>query len=159
MRIKRRIPAHYTHALMGGVLVALAVTAVVGAAHSGKSKVEVGDIIAFEPDPASLETSRFITAGRIAVHRPGQYGCILDLETLRHDGGSLVAEARLASEGRSFRLHWAGIRTAPGSGNCGESADLIMNPDDLSRLAMAAGGFVIGGGIRQAGGNPNLAGL
>lgn len=159
MRIKRRIPAHYTHALMGGVLVALAVTAVVGAAHSGKSKVEVGDIIAFEPDPTTIVTDPFIPAGRIAVHRPGQYGCILDLETLRHDGGSLVAEARLASEGHSFRLHWAGIRTAPGSGDCGESADLIISPDDLSRLAIAAGGFVGGGNTRSTDGNTNLAGL
>jgi hypothetical protein len=159
VRIKRRIPAHYTHALMGSALVALAVTFVVGAANSAKIKVQVGDIIAFEPDPGTMTTNPFVPVGRIAVHRPGQYGCILDLETLRHDGGSLVAEARLASEGHSFRLHWAGIRTAPGSSDCGANADLIINPDDLSRLAIAAGGFVVGGNTKSTDGNTSLAGL
>jgi hypothetical protein len=159
VRSKRRIQAHYPYILIGGVLVVLATTLIAAAASFARITVQVGDIIAFEPDPASMAANPLIPAGRIAVHRPGQYGCILDLDTLRRDGGSLVAEARLASEGHSFRLHWAGIRTAPGSGDCGKSADLIINPDDLSRLAIAAGGFVIGGSIRQAGGNPNLAGL
>ncbi len=158
MRIKRRIQAHHAHTLMGAALVAVAITFVVGAANSAKIRVQVGDIIAFEPDPATIANNPFIPAGRIAVHRPGQYGCILDLETLRHDGGSLVAEARLASEGHSFRLHWAGTRTAADSGDCGANADLIIDPDDLSRLAIAAGGFVTGS-TKQAGTDTNLAGL
>jgi hypothetical protein len=50
----------------------------------------------------------------IAVSRPGQYGCILNLDTLHRTGGSLIVEARLAHPAPAFRLHWAG-------GSCGRA--------------------------------------
>jgi hypothetical protein len=123
----------------------VAALVIAGVTHSARDAVSVGDIIAFEPEPEPITTGTAMASGRIAVHRPNQFGCILDLETIRRFGGSLVAEARLASEGLSFRMHWAGEHTAPGSGDCGPNADLIVERADLSRLAAAAGGYIVGG--------------
>ena len=124
-------------ALLGATVAMVAAGAVnlVSAAVMGNAKV--GDIIAFEPShdiPLDVEA-------RIVVHRPDQFGCVLDLNTIRQAGGSLVIEAQLSSEGNSFRLHWAGERTASNSGDCGQSADLILDRADLDNLVQAAGGF------------------
>jgi hypothetical protein len=129
--------------MIGGLALAAALL-VAELGHGTPDPVAVGDIIAFEPDPGPISGSAVLASGRIAVHRPNQFGCILDLDTLRRYGGSLVAEARLASEGESYRMHWAGERTAPNSGDCGPNADLIVERSDLRRLAAAAGGYVVG---------------
>jgi hypothetical protein len=99
--------------------------------------IRVGDIITFTPDP-SLWSSPGGGAERISVHRPGSFGCVLDLGVLRYLGGSLVAEAQFANEGHSFRLHWAGERTAADASDCGASADLIIDQSTLRQLARAA---------------------
>jgi hypothetical protein len=80
----------------------------------------------------------------IAVSRPGQYGCILNLDTLHRTGGSLIVEARLAHPAPAFRLHWAGGRTSSDGGDCGHDADMIIQSDDLESLVHAASGYAIG---------------
>jgi hypothetical protein len=126
-------------AVVGGV-VAVGAAGAASLASLAQDSAAVGDIIAFvpvanaEPDPDP----------RIAVHRPDQFGCVLDINTLRQIGGSLVIEAKMAAEGRTFRLHWAGERTTGDSADCGRSADLIVDNRDLNALAMAAGGFGLG---------------
>jgi hypothetical protein len=138
-----------TNSLMVGGLALAAALLIAELGHAAPDAVSVGDIIAFEPDPGPMPTGAVMPSGHIAVHRPNQFGCILDLDTLRHFGGSLVAEARLASEGKSYRMHWAGERTAPNSADCGPNADLIVERSDVSRLAAAAGGYIVG--IQPAG--------
>jgi hypothetical protein len=101
---------------------------------------DVGDIIVFNPWHRAAPD----TPIRFAVHRPNQFGCVIDLTTVTQSGGSLVIEAKLASEGRSYRLHWAGDHTSTGSSDCGSSADLIIDPENLEMLANAAGGYGIG---------------
>ena len=101
--------------------------------------VQVGDIIAFTAsngDPATGST-------RLIVHRPGQFGCVLDLNTLRRFGGSLIVESQFGT-GKNFRVHWAGQRTAAGTSSCGEQADLIVDAGDLDILAISAGGYGAG---------------
>jgi len=98
---------------------------------------KVGDIVAF----ASGDLPGDETKIRIAVHRPGQSGCVLDLDTIRQTGGSLVVEARLLRPVPGFRLHWAGERTSSESDNCGNSADLFVGKGDLGSIAAAAGGY------------------
>jgi hypothetical protein len=144
VRLKRSVSSQLANSLMaGGVALATALL-IAELGHAAPDAVSVGDIIAFEPDPGPISTGGVLSSGRIAVHRPNRFGCILDIGTLRRYGGSLVAEARLASEGESYRMHWAGERTAPNSGDCGPNADLIVERSDLSRLAAAAGGHVVG---------------
>lgn len=134
---KWKIDATHPGALLslGALAIGLAMAAGVSSASGGD--VKVGDIIAFQPDPSVWQPPRH-GIERIAVHRVGDFGCVLDLGVLRRLGGSLVAEARIAAEGYSFRLHWAGARTAAGAADCGPSADLIMDRTDLRRLARAA---------------------
>ncbi len=43
-----------------------------------------------------------------------------------------------------YRVHWAGLRTSSGSGDCGKAADLVLSRTDLQKLANTAGGFGIG---------------
>jgi hypothetical protein len=123
----------FTGALMSFGTVAVLAGAMGMAAAMNRGAI-VGDILVFEAMPHGAEGGE----ARIVVHRPGQYGCVLDLATIRQGGGSLVVEARLASEGDSFRVHWAGERTTTDSGNCGSNADLIMSRQDLDSVAMQA---------------------
>ncbi|HVY13764.1 MAG TPA: hypothetical protein VHB27_00950 [Rhodopila sp.] len=145
MRLKRHVSSQLSNGLTVGGAALVAALLVAGAGKVARDPVSVGDIITFEPDPGAITTVSTLPSGRIAAHRPDQYGCILDLDTLRRFGGSLVTEARLASEGQSYRLHWAGERTAPDSGDCGSSADLILSRRDLNRLAAAGGGSIMTG--------------
>jgi hypothetical protein len=95
----------------------------------------VGDILIFAPGEPYGDESKM----RIAVHRPGQSGCVLDLDTIRRTGGSLVVEARVLRPIPGFRLHWAGERTSAESDDCGNSADVFLGKGDLSSLANEAG--------------------
>jgi hypothetical protein len=100
----------------------------------------VGDIIAFDTRrDAPLENN-----ARLLVHRPDQYACVLDLNTIRQSGGSLVVEARMPGESRAFQLHWAGDRTSSDTADCGRMADLIVDHRDMDAIAMAAGGYGVG---------------
>lgn len=124
-------------ALLGATAGMVAAGAVNLVSAAAMNTAKVGDIIAFGPSqviPPDVET-------RVVVHRPDQFGCVLDLNSIRQTGGSLVIEAQLSSEGNSFRLHWAGERTALDSGDCGRSADLIVDHADLDNLVLAAGGY------------------
>lgn len=153
MRLKRSVSSNLVNALLVGAAMLAIASLAAELGRAAPEPVAVGDIIAFEPDPGPLAGGTLVS-GRIAVHRPHQFGCILDLDTLRRSGGSLVAEARLASEGQSIRMHWAGRRTAPDSGDCGPNADLIVERHDLGRLAAAAGALVAG--IQPLGGDGPL---
>ncbi|HEY1413997.1 MAG TPA: hypothetical protein VGF36_17760 [Rhodopila sp.] len=97
----------------------------------------VGDIIAFTPVPnQTIEGST-----RLIVHRPGKFGCVLDLGILRRSGGSLVVEGEMTDAAGNFRVHWAGPRTSADTGNCGDHADLVLDGPELDLLALSAGGY------------------
>jgi hypothetical protein len=83
-----------------------------------------GDDIA--PDPAGRAITR---------------ACTLAPSTMAEGGGSLVVEARRMSSPPVYRVHWAGLRTSNGSGDCGKAADLVLSRTDLQKLANTAGGF------------------
>ncbi|HXT81034.1 MAG TPA: hypothetical protein VN702_15820 [Acetobacteraceae bacterium] len=102
----------------------------------------VGDMVVFEPngqgfDEWQLEVSAADLSGS---NRPGSK-CTLDPNVMAAGGGSLVVEARQETTPLRYRLHWAGVRTAKGTADCGSVADLAVSRDDLQRLANAAGGF------------------
>lgn len=141
MRLRRSVSPQLANSLVVCGVALLSAALVMELGHAAPGSVSVGDIIAFEPEPGPITAGPVRPAGRIAVHRPGQFGCILDLDTLRRHGGSLVTEARIAAEGQTWRLHWAGERTAQDSSDCGRSADLIVENSDLNRLVEAAGGY------------------
>ena len=76
----------------------------------------------------------------LLAHRPGQFGCVLDLDVLRRSGGSLVVDGKPEAAGPdTWRLHWAGERTSRDMADCGQEAELILNAADLRMLAAAAG--------------------
>lgn len=135
----RRLTALLAPAALAVGSAGIALAAALAAGAHPRSMV--GDIIRFEP--AQLPAG--VPEERIVVHRAGQFGCVLDLRTIRRDGGSLVVESQLADGGRSFRLHWAGGRTTIDSGDCGVGADLIVDRRDLARLTRAAGNGLISG--------------
>jgi hypothetical protein len=81
---------------------------------------------------------------RLTAQRPDQFGCDLDMNTLRHSGGSVVVENEVTRAPGSFRVHWAGEHTTVDIGNCGANADLIFDTHQLDVLAAAAGGYGAG---------------
>ena len=67
--------------------------------------------------------------------------CILDLEMLHQNGGSLIVEARVPGTSPAYRVHWAGKASSTSQFNCGSSAELTLDDTNLDLLAMAAGGW------------------
>jgi hypothetical protein len=100
---------------------------------------KVGDIVAFDPQDS---VSRDIRPHVMAVPA-NQIGvaCELDVQAMHQGGGSLIIESRSLETGGPIRIHWEGARTATDGTNCGSSADLVVEQDDIEILALAAGGF------------------
>ena len=124
-------------AAMAVVTAAFALNVAVRLAHTSP---HVGDIVAFQP----LEILPLDDSTRLLVHRQNQFGCVLDLNVLRHDGGSLIIETQPGVGVDSFRVHWAGTRTSEDAGDCGSDADLIVSRLDLDVLSLSAGGYGVG---------------
>jgi hypothetical protein len=102
----------------------------------------VGDMIVFAPagpdgDTWQLQVATTDVAGRDKDAGP----CVFDPNVMSVAGGSMVVEEREDVSPPRFQLHWAGSHTAKGAGDCGASADLMLDRFDLQRLANAAGGF------------------
>jgi hypothetical protein len=115
----------------------LALTAVHAIAAMTTMTPHVGDIVSFIPSA----NQRIEDGVRLIAHRPDQFGCVLDLGILRQTGGSLIVESEVDKAIGSFRVHWAGERTTADTGNCGSSADLILDRLELDILALGAGGY------------------
>ena len=121
----------------GAGCMVVALSAVNAIAAMAQIRPHIGDIVSFTPSGDS-------SAGdgtRLMVHRLDQFGCVLDLNVLRHSGGSLVVEGQLTEATGSFRVHWAGERTSTDTANCGGDADLILDGQELDILALSAGGY------------------
>jgi hypothetical protein len=115
-----------------------------------RSRPSVGDILAFVPSTSMPDGD----TTRLLVHRPGQFGCVLDLAVLRRSGGSMVVETEVGVDASNFRVHWAGTRTSNDNANCGGSADLIIDRRDLGILALTAGGYGVGSNTARSGRSP-----
>ena len=120
--------------------VVVALAGLAGAVRIAQSAVDlgpkVGDIILFEPGgdlPNDLPA-------QVAAARNGQRGCMLNLEALHRDGGSLIVEARDLGPAARYRVHWAG-KGGGEAGGCGATADLLLDDANLEVLAIAAGGW------------------
>ena len=99
---------------------------------------QTGDIIAFPATRVpSVSTASFAARRAIASESTS---CILDVQTMQKSGGSLVVETSQFEPSRVFRVHWAGVRTSRDGDDCGDSADLLLNSNQISALIFAAGG-------------------
>jgi hypothetical protein len=102
----------------------------------------VGDMIVFVPttsdgDTWQLQVATTSVAGRDQAAGP----CVFDPNEMSSGGGSLIVETREETNPPRFQLHWAGQHTAKGAGDCGATADVMLDRFDLQRLANSAGGF------------------
>ena len=57
------------------------------------------------------------------------------------NGGSMIVESRDPRPSFGYRVHWAGTHSSTDGADCGASADLLVNLDDIELLATAAGGY------------------
>ena len=128
--------------LLGVAAIALAsVAGTIGMVRAiGDLGPKLGDIVAFDPAETMSSDMKAQVPAIPVDSRPG-VGCVLDVQAMHAGGGSVIIEERLAPTGYGIRVHWAGARSAAGRSNCGSSADLLVNQDDIEVLAMAAGGF------------------
>ena len=99
---------------------------------------QTGDIIAFPATRVASVSTAFFAARRATV--ADSMTCILDVQTMQKSGGSLVVETSQFEPDRIFRVHWAGVRTSSDRDDCGSSADLLLNSNQISALIFAAGG-------------------
>lgn len=112
---------------------------------------KVGDVVAFRPGSQDTDMWQMtIPATIVSAMGSPVAECALDPNVMAEKGGSLVVEGRQNQPSLQYRIHWAGSDTARTTGNCGNSADLLVSRTDLQRLANAAGGFGVGDkGITQ----------
>jgi hypothetical protein len=99
---------------------------------------QIGDIIAF-PGTQVPSVNPATFAARRAV-APDSMSCILDVRTMQKLGGSLMVETSQFKPSRIFRVHWAGVRTSSSEADCGSSADLLLDTNQVAALVFAAGG-------------------
>jgi hypothetical protein len=106
---------------------------------------KVGDIVAFKPGSEDTDMWQItIPATSVSAIGSPVAGCSLDPNVMASNGGSLVVEGVEDKPSLQYRVHWAGSATAKTTGDCGESANLLISRTDLQRLANAAGGFGVG---------------
>lgn len=132
---------------LGSVLLgmtALALAGMVGTIgllqHVGEFGPKVGDIVSFDPVESFSRDMKARVEVTAADGRHGA-GCVLDVRAMHANGGSLIVEARQPHTPHGFRVHWAGRHSSNDGADCGSSAELLLDQDDLEVLAMAAGGF------------------
>jgi hypothetical protein len=114
------------------VTLLIAMTAITDFGHPTP---HIGDIVSFIASSGQPVDGGVL----LTVQRPDQFFCELDMNILRNSGGSVVVEKEVYRAPGSFNVHWAGARTAAGSGNCGTHAELILDTHQLDLLAAAAG--------------------
>lgn len=132
---------------IGTVLLTMAAIALAGMVGTiglirqvGDFGPRVGDIVTFDPLDSMSHDMKARISAIPAGERPG-VACVLDVQAMHAGGGSVIIESRQPVTGYGLRVHWAGARSANDSTNCGSSADLLVNQEDIEVLAMAAGGF------------------
>jgi hypothetical protein len=137
--------------LLGVVAIALAgMVGTIGLINQvGELSPKVGDIVSFDPMDSMSRDMQALLPAMLADDRPG-VACVLDVRTIHANGGSVIIEAREPRADFAYRVHWAGPRSSNDGSNCGSSADLLVNLEDIEVLAMAAGGYGVPAG-KQAG--------
>jgi amino acid transporter len=102
---------------------------------------DVGAIVTFDPREGPKHWDQpGIGAGFAAAAVPGR-DCVLMPSVISAGGGSFVIEAKQTSLPPVFQVHWSGLRTDIGAGNCGRSADLTLTLAQVRALATVAGGY------------------
>jgi hypothetical protein len=122
--------------ILGGICITAALSgASAVSAWREAAAPHVGDMIAFHPNGSTA------VGKQLTVLTKAGTACALEMGTLQGSGGSFIIE-RPAPGGR-FLVHWAGQRTSRGNADCGSSADVILDAQQLDMLGVAA--FVSGG--------------
>jgi hypothetical protein len=128
--------------LLGIVAVGLAgMVGTIGLIHQvGELGPKVGDIVAFDPLDRMSRDMHARIAAIPAADSPG-VACVLDVRAMHASGGSVIIEAHEPRAAFAYRVHWSGERSSNDGADCGGSADLLVNIEDVETLAMAAGGY------------------
>ena len=131
----------------GSVLLSIAAVALAGMVGTitliqqvGEFGPRVGDIISFDPLDAMSRDMHPRVPAMPADDKAG-VACMLDAQVMHASGGSLIIEARQPQASFGYQVHWAGPRTSNDGADCGSSANLLVNVDDIDLLAVAAGGY------------------
>jgi hypothetical protein len=138
---KRSVLSLLPSLILGGIFVTAALSgASAVSAWREAAAPHVGDMIAFHPNGST-------TAGkRLTVLTKAGTTCMLETGTLQGSGGSFIIER--PAPGNRFLVHWAGQRTSRGNADCGSSADVIL---DAQQLDILGGAALVSGGQTTSG--------
>ena len=135
----RKSAERHTAFLVMAILITMGILwMVVLLPFTGRKAVQTGDIIAFPVTRVPSVIAASFTARRAFVG--DDRSCVLDVRAMQKLGGSLVVESSQLEPEQLFRVHWAGVRTSRGHDDCGSSADLLLNSNQISTLIFEAGG-------------------
>ncbi len=131
--------------LVCGLSAAVLLTWLVEIARTGP---DIGTMIVFDSKTnqhhwREPEILAFRAPANISRQGGALRGCTLMPSVMAANGGSLMIEAKEMSQPPMFRVHWSGQRADPDAGDCGNSADLILQLDQVRALARTAGGYGI----------------
>jgi hypothetical protein len=135
----RKSVERYTVAVIMAVVITTGILLVAGLLPlADRTAAQTGDIIVFPATRVPSISRASLTVRRAIV--ADSTSCILNVQTMQKSGGSLVVETAQFKPGLLFRVHWAGKRTSSDRDDCGRSADLLLNGNQISALIFAAGG-------------------
>jgi hypothetical protein len=121
-------------AVTGGICMIMLMSAMNAVADWRNASPAVGDLIAFAPQPAFGSSEPEV----MSVKSLPNAVCVLDTGVLRRSGGSFMIQSRIDAEDGVVIAHWAGPRTSEGPDDCGNGSELVLDREQLSRLASAA---------------------
>jgi len=130
---RQRRSGDTVRAVVLGCLIAIILAgsvAMVSAAQRLDIAPKVGDILVFKPGNSSNDWE-------FTVGKDPDFSCTLVPAVM--GGGSLVVEERVPAT-QTYRVHWAGQRTSEGATDCGHSADLVVQREQLQLLSNFVGG-------------------
>ena len=123
----------------------------------------LGAIVSFADVPSArnpVDPDMTVALNVARADGPAGGTCTLNSAVMTGSGGSLFVEAGGGTTD-VFRVHWAGGATTDGPADCGRSAELLLNADELRQLAGIVGGFgapgVRGDDPRADAGVPDVA--
>jgi hypothetical protein len=103
---------------------------------------DIGEAVVFDPrnGPRYWEQPGFLVSLASSTGGPART-CVLTPSIMAAGEGRLVLEAKEMTRPPMYRAHWAGGHTDRGGGDCGVSADLILQLSQVRALARIAGGW------------------
>ncbi len=134
MRVPKQVLARlFWPVFAGAVCMFATLSAMTAVAEWRDPTPRIGDVMTIHTVPSKQQH----IGQKLFVLTTDKLRCTLDIDILLRSGGSFILEQAAGADGQ-YQLHWAGGPTARDATNCGDSADIIVDGEQLHTLQAAA---------------------